>query len=218
MSGLKALRAARQQNRVMSLAGFWTKNHCAVEGQQQFSCQSVSHIHRCRVVREKSMIMSPKNECAGEGQQQFTQTRNQIISTDSSCMTPRFLTLKNMVMSSAGSSSNLSEPTDRSDPSRTIPALDFSPNLNWTNQINYLKVILNSKLSDSPHISGPLCKANHKLRQMYPPLNKSSPTDINWALTTYKFLIGSLLKYAAPAWGYTAKTHINRLTVFQIKY
>jgi hypothetical protein len=39
---LKAPRAVRQQNIVMNPVGLGTKNHCAGEGQQQFSSQSVS--------------------------------------------------------------------------------------------------------------------------------------------------------------------------------
>jgi hypothetical protein len=58
-------------------------------------------------------------------------------------------------------------------------------NLNWTNHINYLRVILDSKITDSPYISGPLCKANHKFRQLYRILNKSSCININRALTSY---------------------------------
>jgi hypothetical protein len=60
-------------------------------------------------------------------------------------------------------------------------------------------------------------KANHRLRQLYPILNKSSYLNINLALTIYKTLIRPIITYAAPAWGYAAKTHLSKVQVFQNK-
>ena len=97
------------------------------------------------------------------------------------------------------------------------PLKIFHTNINWTNQINYLGVILDSKLIYRAHINRSLCKANYRLRQLNPIFNKSSPININLALTIYKSLIRSILTYAAPAWGYAAKTHINKLQLFQNK-
>jgi hypothetical protein len=48
-------------------------------------------------------------------------------------------------------------------------------------------------------------------------LNKSSAIDINLDLTIYKTLIRPIITYAAPAWGYAPKTHLNKLQVFQNK-
>lgn len=97
------------------------------------------------------------------------------------------------------------------------PLQIFHKNINWSSQINYLGVILDSKLTYRAHINRSLCKANHRLRQLYPILNKSSPININLALTIYKSLIRSILTYAAPVWGYAAKSHINKLQIFQNK-
>jgi hypothetical protein len=93
----------------------------------------------------------------------------------------------------------------------------FRTNIDWTNCTKYLGVILDSKLTYRKHINRTLCKANHRLRQLYPILNKSSPININLALTIYKSLIRSVITYAAPAWGYAAKTHLNKLQIFQNK-
>jgi hypothetical protein len=96
---LKASRAAREQNMVMSPVGIGTKNHCAGEDQQQFSSQSESSGRMW--VSEWSVVLRPllsskrrphfktrkslkrtkiwswvpkgpntKNNCAGEGRQQ----------------------------------------------------------------------------------------------------------------------------------------------------
>jgi hypothetical protein len=51
----------------------------------------------------------------------------------------------------------------------------FHTNINWTNQINYLGVILDSKLTYRSHI-------NRSLRQLCPILNKSSNINANLAL------------------------------------
>jgi hypothetical protein len=64
----------------------------------------------------------------------------------------------------------------RDDPS---PLKIFHTTINWTNQINYLGVILDSKFIYRAHINRSLCAANHRLRQLYPILNKSSPTPSN---------------------------------------
>ena len=58
---------------------------------------------------------------------------------------------------------------------------------------------------------------NHGLRQLDPSLDKSSPININLALTIYRSLIRSTLTYAAPAWGQAANTHCNILQNFQNK-
>jgi hypothetical protein len=43
-------------------------------------------------------------------------------------------------------------------------------------------------------------RSNHRHRQLYPILNKSSSIDINPALTGYKTLIRPIITYAAPVW------------------
>lgn len=60
-------------------------------------------------------------------------------------------------------------------------------------------------------ISNALCKANHRLGQLYPVIDKSSPININLALAVYISLIRPTLTYAAPAWEHAAKIHFNTL-------
>jgi hypothetical protein len=45
--GLKAPRAVTQYNMVMSPVGLGTKNHCAGEGQQQFTVLDCVHPYLC---------------------------------------------------------------------------------------------------------------------------------------------------------------------------
>jgi hypothetical protein len=87
----------------------------------------------------------------------------------------------------------------------------------WTIETKYLGVTLDSKLTYRIHISSILHKANYRLRQLFPILNKSSTIDINLELIIYKSLLRSILTYTCPVWGYAANTYINKLQTFQNK-
>jgi hypothetical protein len=63
------------------------------------------------------------------------------------------------------------------------------------------------KLTYRTHITNTLRKANYRLRQLFPILNKSSTIDINLALIIYRSLLQSILTY----------TYINKLQTFQNK-
>jgi hypothetical protein len=80
----------------------------------------------------------------------------------------------------------------------------------------YLGVTLDSKLIYRTHISCILRKANYRLRELLPILNKST-VDINLAIIIYKSLLRSILTYASPVWGYAANTYLNKLQTFQNK-
>jgi hypothetical protein len=87
----------------------------------------------------------------------------------------------------------------------------------WQTRLKYLGVTLDTKLTHKHHISKLLCTANHRLRQLYPILNKCSPIIINLALTIYKTLIRSALTNAALAWGHAAKTLLEKVQIFHNK-
>jgi hypothetical protein len=72
------------------------------------------------------------------------------------------------------------------------PVKFFNENIAWTKETQYLGVTLNSKLTYRTHISCISRKANYRLRQLFPILNKSSTIDINLALI-YKSLLRSIL-------------------------
>jgi hypothetical protein len=79
----------------------------------------------------------------------------------------------------------------------------------------YIGVILDAKLTYKAHISSLLRKANCRLRQLFPILNKSSTTDVNLAIIVYKPLLRSIVTYAYPAWGYAAESYVHKLQTFQ---
>jgi hypothetical protein len=76
-------------------------------------------------------------------------------------------------------------------------------------------VTLDAKLTHKYRISKLMCKANYRLNQLYPTLNKCSPINTNVALTIYKSLIRSALKCAASDWGHAAKTFLKKPQIFQ---
>jgi hypothetical protein len=101
---------------------------------------------------------------------------------------------------------------------RSIPPVKiFNENVAWTNETKYLGVILDSKLTYKSHIFPLLRKANCRLRQLFPILNKSSTTDVNLALIVYKSLLRSIVTYASSAWGYAAESYVHKLQTFQNK-
>ena len=97
----------------------------------------------------------------------------------------------------------------------TPPAIKlFHTLMTLTNQVKYFGFTPDAKLTYKYHISKLLCKANHKLRQLF---NTCSPININLALTIHKTLIRSALTYAALAWGHATKTLLKKVQIFQNK-
>jgi hypothetical protein len=97
----------------------------------------------------------------------------------------------------------------------TKPAKNFNGNKAWTNETNYLGVILDSKLTYRTQISCILLKASYRLRQLFPILSKFSTIDINLALVIYKSFLCSIFSLASPPWGYAANTYVNKLQTLQ---
>jgi hypothetical protein len=77
----------------------------------------------------------------------------------------------------------------------------FNENRVWTKETKYLGATLDPKLTFRTHISCILRKANYRLRQLFPLLNKSSAIDINLALVIYTSLLRSILSHACPPMG-----------------
>jgi hypothetical protein len=76
-------------------------------------------------------------------------------------------------------------------------------------------VTLDSLLLSKTHASCVIHKANYRLRQLFPAVNKSYTIDINLALTLYKSVLRSILAYVSAVWEYTAKAYVNKLQAFQ---
>jgi hypothetical protein len=97
------------------------------------------------------------------------------------------------------------------------PVILFKEHIPWTKQLKYLGVTLDPTLTFKAHITCTLQKLNHRLKQLYPILNRASTIDINLALIIYKSLLRSIMTYACPIWGFAAPRHIHKLQTFQNK-
>jgi hypothetical protein len=96
----------------------------------------------------------------------------------------------------------------------TTTSIHFShTQLNWKNQVKCPGDVIDSKRSYRCHISKSLCTANHRLRQLYPVLNKSSQINMTMALTIYKSVIRPSLAHAAPDGDAQAK-HTSTDSIF----
>lgn len=99
--------------------------------------------------------------------------------------------------------------------SSTRPGRTFNENVTWTNEIKWLGVTLDSKLTYSTHISCILLKANYGLKQVFPNLYKSSSIEINLGLIILIFILLSTLTHASPISGCATNTYTNKLQIFQ---
>ena len=93
----------------------------------------------------------------------------------------------------------------------------FGQTIEWTDRVKYLGVTLDNRLNWNTHITETLRKAYVRLKLLYPILNRNSSLSIRAGRDIYLLLLRPILTYASPVWGYTEKSKINRLQVFQNK-
>ena len=80
-----------------------------------------------------------------------------------------------------------------------------------------MEVTQDNRLNWNTHITETLRKAYVRLKLYYPILNRNSSLSIRAGRDIYLLLLRPILTYASPVWGYTEKSKINRLQVFQNK-
>lgn len=96
--------------------------------------------------------------------------------------------------------------------------LSFSGSpLQVQNEVKYLGVILDKKLTFREHISLSCEKALKSIRALWSLLNKRSKLTHRNKDLLYKCVIRPILTYASPIWYKAAKTHLRRLQVIQNK-
>lgn len=93
----------------------------------------------------------------------------------------------------------------------------FNSQIEWQDKVKYLGVILDKKLLWGAHVTSQVRKATVRLIQLYPVLNRASKLKISSGLTVYKALLRPVLLYAAPIWSCAAKTHKDKMQIFQNK-
>lgn len=93
----------------------------------------------------------------------------------------------------------------------------FGRPIPWRNQVKYLGVTLDSKLTWGPHIDSCTNRAKAATAALYPLINRRSKLSVDNKLRIYKSIIRPSMTYAATVWGYAADTHMKKLQTIQNK-
>lgn len=103
---------------------------------------------------------------------------------------------------------------------RQIPTQPISLNsrdINWTNEVKYLGLILDKKLTYQKHITYAVDKANKAARIFYSMLNRRSQLNRENKILLYKVAIRPILAYGCQIFQNAAESHIKRIQRFQNK-
>lgn len=90
--------------------------------------------------------------------------------------------------------------------------------IEWSPEVGYLGLILDSKLLFRRHIDDRVEKSTILLKRLYPIINRRSKASTVNKLAVYKMIVSPMIEYAAPVWRGCAKTHLQKLQVVQNKF
>ncbi|GBM90127.1 RNA-directed DNA polymerase from mobile element jockey [Araneus ventricosus] len=85
------------------------------------------------------------------------------------------------------------------------------------NQVKYLGLILDSKLSFRQHAKYNSDKFWNKVHMIIPLIGRHSPLSLNNKVLLFKQILRPILTYSAPIWCITAKTHRRKIQILQNK-
>lgn len=103
---------------------------------------------------------------------------------------------------------------------RELPASTiniFNSHVNFQNNVKYLGLILDKRLSFNNHIDHVIEKTNKKIKVLYSLINRNSKLNINNKLLLYKIVLRPTLTYACPIFNEIAKSHLKKLQIIQSK-
>lgn len=89
--------------------------------------------------------------------------------------------------------------------------------IRFREKVKYLGVWLDRKLIWGDHIQHMTNRANARLKQLYPMLNRESKLNSRVSRNLYMTHIRPLMTYGAPCWAYAAPTRLRRLQLIQNK-
>lgn len=93
----------------------------------------------------------------------------------------------------------------------------FNSSIEWSNQLKYLGVIIDKKITFKPHIDYVIQRANNTIRVLYPLISRNSKLHTDNKLLIFKLAIGPIFTYATPTMKGIAKSHIKKLQILQNK-
>lgn len=89
--------------------------------------------------------------------------------------------------------------------------------INFSNEVTYLGITLDSKLTFASHINKTCIKASNCLKSLYPVLNRKSRLSLKNKNLLFKSIIRPILTYGAPIWRHSAWSHRKKLQIIQNK-
>lgn len=89
--------------------------------------------------------------------------------------------------------------------------------LEWKDNVKYLGMLLDRKLTFKDNIQYNISKAGKAIAMLYPLLKKHSGVSVHAKSTLYRSYIRPIMTYACPVFVNCAKTHLNKLQILQNK-
>lgn len=103
---------------------------------------------------------------------------------------------------------------------KRIPKSDIiieNSSINFSNEVTYLGITLDKKLTFASHIKKSCIKASNCLKSLYPVLNRKSLLSFKNKNLLFKSIIRPILTYGAPIWRHAAWCHRKKLQIIQNK-
>jgi hypothetical protein len=101
--------------------------------------------------------------------------------------------------------------------SKPRPVQFLGEPIQWVDTARYLGVILDTRMTWSPHIVQVKKKAAQRLGLLSSLLHRKSGLSLRNGVLLYKQLIRPMMDYACPIWRSAACTHLRKLQVIQSK-
>ncbi|KAG5666233.1 hypothetical protein PVAND_017809 [Polypedilum vanderplanki] len=104
--------------------------------------------------------------------------------------------------------------------SRQIPDTPlpiFETSVNWCDELKYLGIVIDKRLTFGKHIDYVIAKTNIAIKILYPLLSRNSKLDTKNKLLIYKLAIRPIFTYGMPALKGIADTHLKKLQITQNK-
>lgn len=89
--------------------------------------------------------------------------------------------------------------------------------INWSDNVKYLGIYLDKKLTFNTHISNTIEKVNKYKKNLYPLINRNSTLSNHNKILIFKVIFQAILLYGCPVWGLCAKSHLRKLQISQNK-
>jgi hypothetical protein len=95
--------------------------------------------------------------------------------------------------------------------------IHFNETLKWKNEVKYLGVTLDTKLTFKAHIDKCRRKAGMVTRFLFPLMKRTSSLSQQGKITLYRSYIRPVMTYACPVFSNCADCHMQRLQIYQNK-